>query len=334
MADTKFFFILLMVLAVTSIPTALIVMSYNDWNNNTTTVISSGCPPGAYCPNKEEIGMGVASQLIGNVSLSTHNYLNTSFIDVQTCDNGEWCWIWNNGIGAISRPYHGGLAETSYDYLLLSGINRNSNGYYIVTYQVNNTVKKDFTLVLSSRFSQQGPVLEFTNTEVRVPATVPFTYSYRFSTPGLFNNLWFNISTEYNPDTNKLNWFVNDQWGDININVPDRLLYWNFLETTTYYGGIGARDDGVTLTSYYASSGQNVIGNPEDETFTDKVWEIVPYHDQIESFIGVFADIVNPFDSYGNDINGDPIVPWWMSVMVIIIIIGIAAFGIQILRGN
>ena len=51
MADTKFFIILVSILAVTTITSALIIQSYTAWNlNQTEPEILYNCPAGAYCP--------------------------------------------------------------------------------------------------------------------------------------------------------------------------------------------------------------------------------------------------------------------------------------------
>lgn len=320
MADTKFFFILLTVLAFVSIPTALIVMDYNNWNENKTSDYSS-CPAGAYCPAKSNVGF--VTSLTGNISLADTDYTNTTAIFE------DYSWRYNKGVGTLSQ--FSGIPFYDY-YLLIPGINPDINGYYTVTYLINNSVKERFLLVLHGKRTATGLVLECTNDGFKIPGLIPYMYDYTYNIPNMFTTRDHLIQTKYNPSTNNLIVFYQgiELFG---ITAPAPVFLTAF-DSSNYYGGIGTKANGITLISYTATSGQTISGNAEELTILDKVWEVVPYHDQIETFTGVIFDLVNPFDSYGNDMTGTPIIPWWISVFFIIITIGIVAYGIQILRGN
>jgi len=334
MADTKFFIILLTILAFVTIPSALIIMSYNDWNANTTQNYSK-CPPNmSYCPNINTTKY--SATLSGWVNASLQDLTNTTFLDIHDqIYSSSKSWIWNYGIGYISRPTKSGLLGVYYNDLLLNYVKPDSNGYYEVIYSVNNTVKKEFIIILHGKLMQDGIFLKFTNDGIRIPGMIPYTYVAEVPISNLFSRTYFNIHTRYNPTTNKVTCIVDNQYIFNEVTIPDPTLYWmSFIDSSDYYGGIGAIDDGVTLTGWQVIGGQTAPGNPQRTSFLDDVWKIVPYYKEIEKFKDAFWDLVNPFDNYGSDLTGEPIVPWFISVFIDIIFIGIIAYAITILRGN
>lgn len=324
MADTKFFLTLILSVFLITVPIALIVQSYNDWNANTTSNYSATtCPEGmAYCPNMQKIGS--SARLSGNVSMAETNYLNTSVL-IE-----DYSWRYVEGVGTMFRT---SKIEVYDHYLLINGIQPDTNGYYTTSYLINNSVKGDFKLVLWGKRTATGLVLEVSDDEFRIPSAVPYLYSYRFPYPGLFDtHSMLYIRTRYSPALNKLSVSL-DNTTLFSIDTT-RPVFYTIFDSSNYYGGIGTKTDKVTLVSYYPENGQVISGGTKSLTVLDDIWKIVPYHEQIEDFVDVLGAILNPFNNYGTDLTGTKIIPWWLSTLIDIMLIGIIAYGIQILRGD
>jgi hypothetical protein len=180
--------------------------------------------------------------------------------------------------------------------------------------------------------------LEFSNNGIKIPGLIPYTYAQQFSVPGLFNTPAFNIRTEYNPSSTKIKCYVNDQLM-VSTTQSQFSVVGNTLgihmPSSDYYGGIGTKDPDINLRSYQADNGQSIsaadVKNPD---IWDRLLSVIPWGKEIWNFVNVFFAIINPFNTYGNDLMGIELIPWWLSAMVDIIIIGIIAYGVQILRGN
>ena len=341
MADTKFFFILLTVLALITIPTALIIVSYNDWNSGiseTGQTCENISQFGAYCPKPQN--PTISESYSGTINLTTTNVDNVSYVTIQKKLplSDIPAWYWNTAIGYISTW---GLNDNK--HIFLNGVQK-INGWYKTSYTVNNTVKKEFLIVLHAGNLHplnflRDLVLEFSANEVRIPGWVPYTYEKTVSVPGLFNNPNLLIKTEYNPDTHLINCYVNNALIINNISQNEfSLNVWGSVthHVDDWYGGIGTKETGITLTSYYTEGGQSLAGISSTEpSIWDRILDLVPWGREIWNFASIFLNIINPFANVNTlDLTGQPIIPWFMSVFIDIMIIGIIAYGITILRGN
>ena len=323
MADTKFLITLILFLFFVTVPTALIIESYNDWNTNTTLDIST-CPEGmAFCPSSQSLNTEVT--LSGNISFADTDYMNTSLIMTDL----NWHQVPNIGI-----VYIPGLIPIYDSWILVNGIQPDADGYYTGTYLVNNSVHKDFKLTLHGKRTASGIYMEVTNDGFKIPSLIPYQYDYVFPYPNLFaKSDMMTIKTRYNPSSNLLEVYL-DGGQLFAVDTPEPTFY-TLFDSSNYYGGIGTKGERLTFISYFPENGIKLAGGTEKSlTIVDEVWKLVPYHDQIESFVNTLGAIANPFNNYGTDLTGEKIIPWWLTALVDIALVGIVAYGIQILRGN
>ena len=322
MADTKFFVILITLLFLVTVPIALIIQSYNDWNANITEDMSS-CPEGiAFCPSASTLNSEFT--LTGNVSLAENDYLNTSLLMT------DLNWHHFAGVGTMYRP---GLIPIYDSWLLVNGIQPDQDGYYTTNYLVNDTVNGVFKITLHGKRTADGMYLEVTNDGFKIPSHIPYLYDFTYSYPNLFSHDMLYIRTKYNPVSHNL--VVSLDGSQLFDTTTPSPIFYTIGDSSNYYGGIGTKTDGLTLISYYAENGIKIAGGTEKSTtILDEVWKLVPYHDQIETFVNTIGAIANPFNSYGTDLTGEKLIPWWLTALVDIILIGIVAYGITILRGN
>lgn len=330
MADTKLFLIILSVLAITSITTALIIQSYQSWNTYGNDTFTGKCEGlnNVYCPYNP----GLYESLRGTQDLTTDNILTSLNSSYMFCIGScPLHWIFNNGIGVFSSN---DALNINYHYMYLKGVNKNNDGYYRVNYTVNNTVKENFIITIhDSRDSNFG--LEFTDDGIKIPSVVPYFYNAQYPVRDFFNNPEFTITTAYNTNTRHLLCYVNNQLiiNDYQFDITEALH--KGCTDTCYYGGIGAKASYVTLENYYVYDGQSTNILEDEPSFWDKILDIVPWGHEIWNFTNTFITIANPMAGMTTtDSLDEPIIPWWLSVLFDILIIGVVAYGVTVLRGN
>ena len=134
MADTKLFLILVTVLALGTITTGVILLSYNSWAETGTDFYQADCPPGSYyCqavqPTNITEGLNFTSQCNSNASYLITNdrvWISSLFTNVPS-------WRCRNNVGWITEEsgqfglYH----ENS--FLLFTNLQA-VNGVYNNTY--------------------------------------------------------------------------------------------------------------------------------------------------------------------------------------------------------
>ena len=60
----------------------------------------------------------------------------------------------------------------------------------------------------------------------------------------------------------------------------------------------------------------------------------IPFGTEIVQFVNAINQVVNPYANPVTDLTGQPIVPWFIQIIFFILVGGIIAYGITILRGN
>ena len=326
MADTKFFVILITLLFFVTVPTALIIQSYNDWNLNKTEDFSS-CPAqyGGYCPSPDN--PTVSERIRGGYNFTYQNMTGEPWVVIENLpytDNPAW--IYNTGVGYISKAGTSFWERSIYFKYAVP-----QNNYYIINYVVNNTVKKPFFITIHAIEGVKYLELEFSDNAIKIPSTIPYLYQKTYDMPGLFYYPELKINTTYNPYTHHLlvsvnNGFALDIYPSVGTDIPKPHDYW---------GGIGTKDNGVTLTSFdpVELNIPQITSNPS--SIFGAICTTVPFCTEITKFTSVLFAIINPFSSdLTTDLTGQRIVPWFLSVLIDIAIIGIIAYGITILRGN
>lgn len=204
----------------------------------------------------------------GNYYYSSNQDFKTNTINLSTISQkGADEFIYQSGIGRVLlTKTNGYYFSDTWNYLLINNIKSDTAGKIINTYHINNSVKKDYSVIL--RYSGGDDQIEFKikNDGLYLPNYVGVIFAGDIYDTKLLDYPQMNqiedvtIITNYDEEKETCEFTFNGNSYSFD-NLGHRREWTGILETN-YYGGVSSSTEQFTIESFTSN---NVISDNADE---------------------------------------------------------------------
>lgn len=190
----------------------------------------------------------------GNTNYATTQDFTNNNINLSTfITQGEDTYNYQSGIGRVLGIKTGNnYFSNTWNYLFINNIQKDQNGDIINTYHINNSIKKDYTIVI--RYAGFADIIELTISDdgIHQPVYSPIGIMSSpkiISYPDMNKITDVNIITKYNEDKR-----ICDITFNGNTYTIIDLFTHGILPLANYYGGVASASQGFTIQSFNSAS--------------------------------------------------------------------------------